>query len=110
MTRRNLILIHRGQEYEQDFKEISEKIFALDPNITIYSIATGSTDQLPEAAWKWPTLTVAFNSKFNLKIRRGTVLKNYQVDKLAQYRIFQQAGIPTPPTQAFRLGMKLDPI
>jgi hypothetical protein len=110
MIRRNLILIHRGPEYERDFQEISEKIFALDPDITIYSLATGSTDQLPEAAWQRPTLTVAFSSMFNLKVRRGPILKNHKVDKLAQHRIFQRAGISAPPTQAFRFGMKLDPI
>lgn len=110
MTRRNLILIHRGPEYEQDFREISEKVFVLDPEITIYSLATGTTDQLPEAAWQRPTLTVALNSKFNLKIRRGPVLSNYQVRKLAQHRIFREADIPTPPTQEFRIGMTLDPI
>lgn len=110
MVRRNLILIHRGPEYEQDFKEISDKIFAMDPDITIYSLAAGSSDQLPEAAWQRPTLTVALNSVFNLKVRRGPVLKNYQIGKLAQHRIFQEAGMATPPTLPFKFGMKLDPI
>src|SRR5436190_22666659 len=89
MTRRNLILIHRGPEYEQDFEEISAKVFALDPDITIYSLATGSTDQLPELAWRRPTLTVALNSTFNLKVKRGPILKNHLISKLAQYKTFQ---------------------
>ena len=110
MTRRNLILIHRGPEYEQDFAEISTKIFALDPDITIYSLATGTTDQLPETAWQRSTLTVALNAKFNLKVKRGPVLKNHQIDKLVQYRIFREAGLPTPPTLPFKFGMLLDPI
>lgn len=110
MTRRNLILIHRGPEYEQDFKEISEKVFAIDSDITVYSLATGSTDQLPVAAWRRPTLTVALSSAFNLEVRRGPVLKNRQIDKLAQHKIFQQAGLSTPPTMAYRCGMTLDPI
>ena len=110
MTRRNLILIHRGPEYEQDFTEISEKVFAIDPDITIYSLATGSTDQLPEAAWQRPTLTVALNSKISLEVRRGPVLKCHQIDKLAQQKIFRDAGIPTPPMLPFKIGMKLDPI
>ena len=110
MTRRNLVLIHRGLEYEQDFREISEKIFIIDPDITIYSLSAGSTDQLPEAAWQRPTLTVALSSAFNLKVRRGPVLKNHQIDKLAQHKIFREAGIPTPPMLPFQFGMMLDPI
>ena len=110
MTRRNLILIHRGPEYEQDFEEISAKVFALDSDITIYSLATGSTDQLPEAAWQRPTLTVALNSEFNLKIKRGPVLKNHQMSKLAQHKFFLEANLPTPPTLPFKFGMRLDPI
>jgi hypothetical protein len=110
MTRRNLILIHRGPEYEQDFAEISTKIFGLDPDITIYSLAGGSTDQLPELAWQRPTLTVALNSTFNLKIKRGPTLKNHQISKLAQHKIFREADLSTPPTLPFRFGMQLDPI
>lgn len=110
MTRRNLILIHRGPEYERDFKEISEKIYALNRQITIYSLSAGSTDQLPEAAWQRPTLTVALNSSFNLRVKRGPVLKSYQVNKLAQHRSFRKADIPTSPMQEFKFGMKLDPI
>jgi hypothetical protein len=110
MTRRNLVLVHRGPEYEQDFQEISEKIFAMDPDITIYALSAGSDDQLPEAAWQWPTLTVAFTSRYKLKVRRGLILNNYQIDKLAQQKIFREADIPTPPTLPFRFGMKLDPV
>jgi hypothetical protein len=110
MTKRNLILIHRGPEYELDFEEISAKIFALDPDITTYSFAISSTDQLSEAAWQRPTLTVALNSMFNLKVKRGPVLKNYQISKLAQHKIFQEADLPTPPTLPFKFGMQLDPI
>ena len=110
MTRRNLVLIHRGPEYEQDFKEISEKVFAIDPDITIYSLPTGSTDQLPGAAWQRPTLTVALSSNFNLRVKRGPVLKNYQIDKLTQYKTFREADIPTPPMLEFKFGMKLDPL
>jgi hypothetical protein len=110
MMRRNLILIHRGLEYEQDFQEISEKVYALDPDITIYSMSAGYSSQFPETAWGRPTLTVALNPKFNLKIKRGPILKNYQVHKLAQQKIFREADIPTPPMLAFRFGMRLDPI
>jgi hypothetical protein len=45
MTKRNLIIIHRGREYEQDFKEIAQKACALDKNITIYALSTLSSAQ-----------------------------------------------------------------
>ena len=110
MAKRNLILIHRGPEYEQDFKEIAKKVAALDKDITIYALPHSSTDQLPSLAWMWPTLVVAFTPQFRLRIRRGTVLSNHQIAKLSQNETFQKAGIPTPPMLPFRFGMMLDPV
>lgn len=110
MTRRNLILIHRGPEYEADFDDISRRVFALDEDITIYSTAAGASVQLPKEAWARPTLTVALVQNFNLQIKRGAVLKNSPISKLAQAKIFHDAGIATPPVQSFKVGMQLDPI
>jgi hypothetical protein len=110
MTERNLILIHRGPEYERDFDEIANKVFALDSNITIYSLGSGYTVQLPDSAWRKPTLVVALTSKYNLKVNRGTILTNYVIDKIAQATIVSKAGIDTPPMLPFKFGMKLDPI
>lgn len=109
MTKRNLIIIHRGREYEQDFKEIAQKASALDKKITIYALSTLSSAQLPPSVWLWPTLVVAFGSKFNLQVRRGAILRNLPIEKLVQYKIFLNADIPTPPTEAFKIGMTLDP-
>ena len=111
MTRRNLILIHRGPEYEQDFEEISAKVFALDPDITIYSLAAGSTDQLPEAAWQRPTLTVALSSKFNLNVKRGPILKNHQIEQAGAIQDLPRGGLAdSPHAYLSRFGMQLDPI
>src|SRR5436190_24114964 len=110
MTERNLILIHRGLEYERDFDEIANKVFALDGSITIYSLGNGYTVQLPDSAWKKPTLVVALTSQYNLKVKRGTILTNHLIDKIAQAAIAGKAGIDTPPVLPFRFGMKLDPI
>jgi hypothetical protein len=38
------------------------------------------------------------------------VTKNYQVDKLAQAKVFRAHGIPVPPLLPFKFGMKLDPV
>jgi hypothetical protein len=110
MAKRNLILIHRGPEYEQDFREIARKVTAIDKDITDYTLASSSMAQLPSLAWLWPTLVVAFTPQYRLQVKRGTVLKNSQVEKFAQYETFRRAGIATPPTLPFRFGMTLDPL
>ncbi len=110
MTERNLILIHRGPEYERDFDAISHKVFALDNDITIYSLDSNYAAELPDSVWKKPTLVVALTSQFNLKIKRGTTLTNHVIDKIAQAAIVSRADINTPPTSLFKFGMKLDPI
>jgi hypothetical protein len=110
MAKRNLIIVHRGPEYEPDFKEIAKKIGAIDKDIVIYALANHSTAQLPSMAWIWPTLVVAFSSEFRLQIKRGSVLKNLQVEKFAQYKVFREAGIPTPATLPFQFRTMLDPL
>jgi len=52
---------------------------------------------------------VSFTARFDLQVRRGTILRNLPIEKLVQYKTFLSAGIPTPPTQAFKIGMTLDP-
>jgi hypothetical protein len=110
MAKRNLILIHRGPEYERDFREIARKVTAIDKDITVYVVPQGATAQLPPLTWMWPTLVVALTSQYRLQIKRGRVLQNDQVMKLAQYEMFRKAGVPTPPMLPFRFGMTLDPL
>lgn len=110
MAKRNLILIHRGPEYEQDFTEIARKIRAIDANIAVYAMSLSYAKPLPLMAWIYPTLVVSLVPEFKQQIKRGTVLKNYQIEKLAQHKIFREAGIPTPPTLPFKIGMMLDPV
>jgi hypothetical protein len=110
MAKRNLILIHRGPEYEKDFDEIAAKVNAIDRDITVYHLPSNLKVELPVSAWQHPTLTVALMSKFRLPIRRGPILKNYAIEKLDQQEIFRNNGIPTPPALPFRFGMTLDPI
>jgi len=110
MKRRNLILVHRGLEYEDDFEEIANKVFALDEGITTYIVPAGSDDQLPNEAWLHPTLVVALLPVFDLKIKRGAILKNCPISKIVQAKILREAGIPTPPVLPLRFGMTLDPI
>lgn len=110
MTKRNLIIIHRGPEYKRDFDEIAAKVNALDRNITIYHLADTLKVDLPISAWQFPTLTVSLSAKFGIPIRRGPILKNYAIGKLAQQEMFRRHNIPTPHALQFRFGMTLDPI
>jgi hypothetical protein len=110
MTRRNLILIHRGVAYERDFNEIAEKVNALDRSITVFALPAKLDAAIPAAEWRYPTLTVAMTSKFKLPIKRGPIMKNQQIGKLAQQDILRQHGIATPPALPFTFGMMLDPI
>jgi hypothetical protein len=106
----NLVIIHRGPEYVRDFEEIAEKISAIDPGISVYAVDPKMSRVMPDDDWSRPTLTVALMPSFRACIRRGPILRNRQIHKPAQYRIFVEAGLPTPPTLHFHPGMKLDPI
>lgn len=110
MTKRNLIIIYRGVRYKDDFEEISRKVVRLAPEITVYHLPASLSVDLPVSAWQYPTLTVALLEKFSFRARRGPVLVNKAVGKFEQQRILQQHGIPTPPAEVFRFGMKIDPI
>lgn len=110
MTRRNLIIIHRGPEYASDFETISLKVRAIDPAMVIYSLPARLKADLPTGAWQHPTLTVALQGNFRLKVKRGPVLRNRMIGKLDQQAAFRARNIATPPALPFRFGMVLDPI
>ena len=110
MSQRNLILVHRGKNYEQDIGEIAGKVNALDRSITVYHLSAEVETDLPASAWQYPTLTVSLSSKFRIPVRRGPILSNRAIGKLTQQDTFRRNGIPTPPALPYRPGMKLDPI
>lgn len=107
---RTLIILHRGPEYQADFDDIAARVRAIDANIQTFVMSSRDQRPLPAAAWEHPTLIVSLDSKFLLWPKRGTVRKNYQVDKLAQAKVFRAHGIPVPPLLSFQFGMKLDPV
>jgi hypothetical protein len=110
MSKRNIIIIHRGPEYQRDFDEIGAKVNALDRSITVYHLPNTLKAELPETAWHHPTVTVSLAPDFRLPVRRGPVLRNHPIEKLAQQDIFRKNAIPTPPALAFEPGMKFDPL
>jgi hypothetical protein len=80
MTRKNLIIIYHAHA-GRDFREIAEKIHALDASITIFCV--------PDPEWRHTTLTVAMGAIFKLPIKRGPILGNRQIAKLAQQDILR---------------------
>ena len=79
----NLILIHRGTHYERDFAEIAQRIAELGHGIRVLCVSPNEAG-LPAEIWRDPTLTVAFLAKYRLEVRRGPVLANRMIGKLAQ--------------------------
>lgn len=110
MTRKNLIIIHRGERYDRDFSEIAEKVFALDESITTYFLGCHAREQIPEAEWRYPTLVVALAPTFQLQIQRGHVIRNRLMPKTEQAERARKAGVAVPAIAQFEFGMKLDPI
>jgi len=110
MADRNLILIHRGHEYLRDFNEIASHICAIDPATAVFVSDQRTARMMSDLDWLRPTLTVAFLAKFKAEIRRGPVLRNRQMHKPAQHRIFAEAGLPYPASVPFVPGTRLDPI
>lgn len=108
MARANLILIHRGPDYRQDFLEIAQKIREIDNDIQVLPIGNLVRAEIPEKFWQYPTLTVALDN-FVLPIKRGPVLMNRPIPKLVQQKVFVQNDIPTPPAKRFHFGINLDP-
>ncbi len=106
--RRNLILIHRSHA-GRDFREIGEKIHALDPSIAIFGVPGNLATTLPDSEWRYPTLTVAMGADFRLPIKRGPILGNHEIPKLDQQDMLRAHGIATPPALPFTFGMNLDP-
>ena len=102
-----LILLHR-RSAESDFKKIADRIERRAPDIVIVTGTLGANETLPPAVWARPTLTVALGS-FRLEIKRGLVYRCQRVLKDKQFEHYRAAGIDTPLTARFRLGMELDP-
>lgn len=110
MPKRNLIIIHRGPEYQRDFDVIATKVNALDRNITVFHLPSNLKTDIPASAWQHPTLTISLDDLFRIPILRGPIIRSSAVQKLGQQDIFRRNAIPTPPALRFKFGMTLDPI
>jgi hypothetical protein len=62
MPNRNLVIVHRGSEYERDFSEIAARTAEIDPGIEVDPVGPGKPRAMPGDGWSRQTLTVALNS------------------------------------------------
>ena len=89
----SLFIVHRGPEYERDFKEIAQKIIDIDSTIKVYYCDENYGGEVPAVAWERPTLVVALMPDFRLQVKRGTILRNMRISKLEQARRAREAGV-----------------
>ena len=102
MVRRNLILVHRGVEYERDFDDIADKVNRLNPAITIFSLPARLKTSLPEQHWQTPTLTVVLQNRFHLQVKRGPVFRNGAIGKFEQQDLFRRPCLSPSACRSIR--------
>src|SRR5262249_51219720 len=91
-----------------DFRKIADRVERRAPDIVIVTGSLSADAALPPAVWARPTLTVALGA-FKIEIKRGLVYRCQRVLKDKQFEYYRAAGLDTPLTARFRLGMELDP-
>jgi hypothetical protein len=106
---KNLIIAHRGPEYERDFDEISKKIIAKCDDIQVFHLPCYLDVIFPERVWQYPTYTISFHPEIVAPIKRGIIHSCKQIEKLDQTTVFRANNIPTPYDALFKFGMTLDP-
>ncbi len=92
-----------------DFMDIAKRIGKIAPEIDVKVFNPNYLNSLPKEAWKNPTLLVSLQTLENGMLPRGAVLMSHQLTKLRQAEMFQLAGVRTPITARYEIGMHLDP-
>jgi hypothetical protein len=108
---KNLILVLNNRRYNpQDFIDIASRVVRSAPDIDVSAVKAGSPNSLLSPnVWQRPTLTVAFSTTGAFQPLRGRLLIGRQIPKLDQLDMLRRAGVTVPRTEAFSLGMDLDP-
>jgi hypothetical protein len=106
---RTLLLVAQPEYLAtEDLFLIKEKIVMKAPDLQVLVVGRGDRAELIEASlWRQPTLTVSFGPLGRFKPMRGQVFYNEPIAKIDQFRQMTMAGITTPMTALFRLGMDL---
>jgi hypothetical protein len=104
-----LLCINVRPENTPDFTKICARISRLAPDIGVIGRPGDFHEgMIPPALVHLPRLTLYLvNPPLQLD-SRGYTLSVTQLSKDLQYQTFQQRGIPVPPVEPFRFGMKMD--
>jgi hypothetical protein len=108
MHRYTLILLHRGDIYRDDFREIISLIKRIAPDILTILGSHQNAAPLPDVAWSRPTLVVSFDDRFKMVPKRGVIYGACVVEKQIQAELFKKAGVQTPQTAVFQFGSRLN--
>jgi hypothetical protein len=112
-VQKGLIVVHR-EESADDFKEIAQRIKAIDPNIKGAMVSEWIfEDRFPQAFFEMPLLVVYMcntpqDSPEQFLFPNATNLMVFGLTKLEEYEHFKQHNIPCLPIEKFKWGMELD--
>ena len=92
----------------EDFKDIARRIGKIAPEIKVYVFHPYRFSELRDTTWENPTLLVNLTLSEPLQMPRGAALLSRPLSKLQQDEMFRLAGIRTPLTAQYEIGMRID--
>jgi hypothetical protein len=92
----------------EDFKDIARRIGKIAPEIKVHVLHPYRFSELRDTTWENPSLLVNLTLSEPLKMPRGAALLSRQLSKLQQFEMFRLAGICTPLTTQYEIGMRMD--
>jgi hypothetical protein len=107
----NIILVHQRLKLSwKDLADVSRLILQKSRQVRVVLVSEVDTsDIIPSEVWQWPTITVSFGPLGRFNPSRGPVFANKAISKLDQAARLANAGVATPRTEIFRVGVRLDP-
>ncbi len=92
----------------EDFRDIARRIGKIASEINTHVFHPYRFSELRETVWEHPTLLVNMTLSEPLKMPRGAALLSRPLSKLQQDEMFRLAGIRTPLTAKYEIGMAID--
>ena len=105
----NLVLVHQPSVLEiEDLRIIATEVRKLAPDIHVSIAEPWMWAGKPsDAYWQRPTLTVSFGDIGRFAPIRGPIFMNQPIAKIDQYERLTAAGVATPKTAKYDIGMTL---
>ena len=105
----NLVLVHQPSVLEiEDLRIIAAEVKKLAPDIHVSIAEPWMWAGKPsDAYWQRPTVTVSFGDTGRFAPIRGPIFMNQPIAKIDQYERLTAAGVATPKTAKYEIGMGL---